>query len=87
MAMRWTLAICASAFLLLAPAALACPNCKDAVANGEAGDDDPLREARAYNNSIYLMLAVPYTILGTAGFVVYRKYRAAQITLPSTDSN
>ena len=62
--------------------AAACPNCKDAVAAGEAGDDDPLREARAYNYSIYFMLAVPYSILATAGLVAYRKYRAAHVMLP-----
>lgn len=26
----------------------------------------------AYNQSIYLMLAVPYTLLGVFGFLVYR---------------
>ena len=41
-------------------------------------DDDPLREARAYNQSIYLMVAMPYLLLGTVGFVVYRGIRAAQ---------
>jgi hypothetical protein len=41
-------------------------------------DDDPLREARAYNQSIYLMVAMPYLLLGTAGFVVYRGIKAAQ---------
>jgi hypothetical protein len=41
-------------------------------------DDDPLREARAYNQSIYLMVAMPYVLLGTAGFVVYRGIKAAQ---------
>lgn len=86
MDMRWPLAICASLFLVLAPMASACPNCKDAVANGEAGDDDPLREARAYNYSIYFMLAVPYTILGTAGFLAYRHYRTTHAVLRQVDS-
>lgn len=36
------------------------------------GDDDPLQEARAYNNSILFMVTVPYLTLGIAGFFVYR---------------
>ena len=31
--------------------------------------------ARAYNNSIYLMVGVPYLMLGTVGFMVYRHLR------------
>lgn len=84
--MRWVFAICAATFLVQAPLASACPNCKDAVAAGEVGDDDPLREARAYNNSIYFMLAVPYSILGTAGFLVYRKYRTNSAILPQSET-
>jgi hypothetical protein len=40
--------------------------------------DDPLREARAYNQSIYVMVAMPYLLFGTIGFLVYRGIRAAQ---------
>jgi hypothetical protein len=40
-------------------------------------DDDPLREARAYNNSIYLMLSVPYLLVATFGIVIYRGIKAA----------
>jgi hypothetical protein len=42
------------------------------------GDDDPLREARAYNQSIYVMVAMPYLLFGTVGFMVYRGIKAAQ---------
>ena len=65
------------AVLASSPAIMACPNCKDAVEAGasESGDEDPMREARAYNNSIYFMLAVPYSILATGGFLVYRRLR------------
>jgi hypothetical protein len=47
-------------------------------------DDDPLREARAYNNSIYLMLSMPYLLLGIIGFKVYRicKKRNDDVALP-----
>ena len=37
--------------------------------------DDPLQEARAYNRSIYLMLAVPYTLVGFGAFYCYRHLR------------
>ena len=33
---------------------------------------DPFKEAKAYNISIYLMVAMPYLLLGTVGFLVYR---------------
>ena len=38
----------------------------------EDADEDPLKEARAYNSSILFMVTVPYVVLGTAGFLVYR---------------
>lgn len=41
-------------------------------------DDDPLREGRAYNRSIYLMLPVPYLLLGAISFGVYRGYVKAR---------
>jgi hypothetical protein len=39
-------------------------------------DDDPLREAKAYNASIYLMLTMPYALLGGLGFLIYRSTKA-----------
>ena len=66
------------AVLAGSPAVLACPNCKDAIESGNGDGNDPLREARAYNNSIYFMLAVPYSILATGGVVCYRKMRVAR---------
>jgi hypothetical protein len=50
------------------------------TASGSDGDD-PLREARAYNHSIYLMASVPYLLLGAIGFVCYWKIRAAKQAL------
>jgi hypothetical protein len=43
-----------------------------------AEDDDPLREARAYNQSIYFMVSMPYLLLATVGFLLWRSYRAGQ---------
>ena len=69
----------------------------------EEYDTDPAREASAYNNSIYLMVSMPYLLLGAFGFYVYRglkKNQAARAAtsgpgtegyvpcpLPSTDAN
>jgi hypothetical protein len=38
-------------------------------------DDDPLQEAKAYGNSIYLMVGMPYVLLGGVGFLIYRGYK------------
>lgn len=64
--------------VLLAPprAAHGCPACAEAVpADSGAEAQDQARLARAYNSSIYLMVAVPYLALGTVGFLVYRRLR------------
>lgn len=77
--MKWFVAIVLALHLVVPAASLACPNCKEAItAAGDEADNDPLREARAYNNSIYVMLAVPYALLGSMGFAGYRMYRSGQ---------
>jgi hypothetical protein len=40
-----------------------------------AEEDDQYREARAYNDSIYLMVGMPYLSLGVMGFLVWRGLR------------
>jgi hypothetical protein len=35
-------------------------------------NEEQLRQARAYNNSILFMMSVPYLILGMGGLLVYR---------------
>jgi hypothetical protein len=45
------------------------------AAPSSGGDDDPQREARAYNENIYLMVAAPYCLLGVFGFFVYRGFK------------
>lgn len=68
----------AVAFLAMPAVLHACPACQEAVINATGKeDDDPLREARAYNHSIYMMVATPYAVLGTLGFLVYRGHKAA----------
>jgi hypothetical protein len=53
------------------------------AASSGQGDDDPLQEAKAYNSSIYLMLAVPYGLLSCMGWFVYRGLKAK--TPPPSD--
>jgi hypothetical protein len=44
-------------------------------ATSGAEEDDATREARAYNNSIYLMAGMPYLLLGGFTAWVYRGLR------------
>ena len=52
--------------------AFGCPNCKDAV---DTSDPDGLNMARGYFYSILLMLAMPFTLVGTFGCYVWREMR------------
>jgi hypothetical protein len=45
--------------------------------SGSEGDD-PLKEAKAYNHSIYLMVSMPYLLLGTFGLIFYWKTRTGR---------
>jgi hypothetical protein len=68
---RIALAVLTAALLLPAVAA-ACPNCKDAVADGEyPGGAASLGHGFYY--SILLMIAVPWTAVLTVAFLIYRK--------------
>jgi hypothetical protein len=60
--------------LMLPVSARACPLCKDAISTPSA-DDEINNLPRAYNNSIYLMIGVPYLTLGLVGFAIYRGVR------------
>jgi hypothetical protein len=51
-------------------------------------DEDPAALARAYNHSIYLMVGMPYLLLGGVGFLIYRAARlrsGARHPLPADD--
>ena len=43
-----------------------------ASSGSEEYDTDPVREASAYNNSIYLMVFTPYISLAVVTFLIYR---------------
>lgn len=64
------------ALVIVPQTCLACPMCQEAVPNSTSTEDeDPARLALAYNRSIYLMVGVPYMLLGAVGFMVYRHLR------------
>ena len=52
--------------------AFACPTCKDAV---NTSDVDGLNVARGYFYSILLMLAMPFTLVGSFSAYVWREMR------------
>ena len=60
------------ACLLVAGDAFGCPNCKDAV---NTSDPEGLNVARGYFYSILLMLAMPFTLVGSFGAYVWREMR------------
>ena len=76
-----------AAVLLLAalvlPAALsACPLCKDATADAESpGGSASL--GRGFYYSILLMIAVPWTAVGTVAFLIFRRRRRDRGAEPS----
>jgi hypothetical protein len=67
---RWLLPLAVLALVwLLSGDALACPNCKEAMAN-QTGDAARLKDGYYY--SILLMIAMPFTLLTTGAFFVAR---------------
>jgi hypothetical protein len=57
-----------------------------AASSGQEGDD-PLAEAKAYNWSIYLMLVMPYGMLGCLGWFVYRGLKANKQALEKSETS
>src|ERR1700691_2642757 len=65
-----------TALFLLPRTASACPMCAEAVPDTSGAEAlDAERESQAYNHSIYLMVAMPYLLLGGMGLMIYRGYR------------
>jgi len=52
--------------------AVACPLCKEAIASAPEEEPSGADLPAAYNNSIYLMVGMPYLLLGLFSFFVYR---------------
>ena len=40
-----------------------------------SGSEDVDKSPEAYNNSIYLMVGMPYLTFGVFGFLIYRGYK------------
>ena len=72
MKFRSALAVALLFALVVAADAFGCPNCKDAV---DTSDPDGLNLARGYFYSILLMLAMPFTLVGSFGCYVWREMR------------
>jgi hypothetical protein len=71
--MKWLLSCVVIGVLLLVPHAVqACPACSEAIANSSEDEDGPSNFPRAMNQSIYLMVSVPYLTLGVVSFLIYR---------------
>ena len=69
---------------LLAPAlAAACPLCKEAEADTPGGSASL---GRGFYYSILLMIAVPWTAVGTVAFLIFRKRRRDRSSAPATGS-
>jgi hypothetical protein len=50
----------------------ACPSCQEAPAAGTGSPEDENNNPAAYNNSIYVMVGVPYLSFGIVAFLIYR---------------
>lgn len=71
-------------FLLLAASvAMACPNCKEALA---ANDPAQSGVMKGYFYSILFMLAVPFTTLGGFGLYMYRQVVRARAAREAAQS-
>jgi hypothetical protein len=64
--------LCVVAILLALPVALeACPLCAEGIANS-APDEEVNNLGAAINQSVYVMVSVPYITLAVVGFMIYR---------------
>jgi hypothetical protein len=72
------LPLLALVLLLSAPRpATACPTCNAGVAadSDKQDESDGANLALAYNVSVYLLVGMPYFLLGTVSFLVYRGFK------------
>ena len=69
--LRSFLPLAVVAFVLMTGTdALACPNCKEAVANQDGSDAESLRNGFGW--SIIMMISAPFSMIGAGAFVVAR---------------
>ena len=74
-------AILVLAALLVPAVASACPLCKEAEADTPGGSASL---GRGFYYSILLMIAVPWTAVGTVAFLIFRKRRREQPAIPQS---
>jgi hypothetical protein len=79
---RWMLAALLALTGTWAGVAAACPNCKEAAAHSSetVGGIDAAyagNPASAYNNSVLVMLAMPFVVVGGLALVAFRSCRRA----------
>jgi hypothetical protein len=73
---RWTPLLSVLLTLAITGAALACPLCKDSIANtAESGTSSGL--PAGFNYSIYFMLAGLFGVLGFVGFTIMKGVRGS----------
>ena len=72
---RWTSLLTLCLVLLFCGIALACPECKDSVANTDARNATNV--AAGYNLSIYVMLGAFLTVLGMVLRVLVKAIRSS----------
>lgn len=73
-------AILALAAILVPALVAACPLCKEAEADTPGGSASL---GRGFYYSILLMIAVPWTAVGTVAFLIFRKRRRDRAAVPT----
>lgn len=63
--------------------ALGCPNCSKAVAENDAGNGGNVGAGFTY--SIYLMMVVPYTVMGGLGYICYGLYKQSLVAMEEAE--
>ena len=80
---RLAICLCVAAIVATAGQALGCPTCKDGVAES---DPEGVNLARGYFYSILLMLAMPFTLVGSFGAYVWREMRRQKAAAAAGES-
>jgi hypothetical protein len=77
---RWLTIGVLGAVLAFPGSAVACPSCQASLDQSvdKTSGEDPMREAKAYALSIYLMAGMPYLLLASLGFLFYRSVKKSQ---------
>jgi hypothetical protein len=73
---RWVPPLSVLLVLAFAGAALACPNCKDSIANGADGSSSGGLPA-GFNYSIYFMLLGLFAVIGFVGFTIVKGIKSS----------